>query len=70
MKEHYHDKYKQELDKIVLKYGKYLVDEWFTTCETNTTIIHNIWIRIVKYDGHIYYSKEVDGESIEFKELI
>ena len=74
MKAHYNNKYNQELDQIALEYGEILtddegyngyMDEWGDLYDSE--YFH---IRIIKYDGHIYYHKMIGGKVVEFKELI
>lgn len=51
-------------EQDVLRYGKYIIDESYTTWDR-----HNYRIRTIRYDGHLYWHKMIDGEVVEFKIL-
>ena len=51
-------------EQEILRYGEYVTDESYTTWDK-----HNFRLRAVRYDGHLYWHKMVDGETVEFKEL-
>ena len=74
MKEHYRNKYEEELDQITLKYGTILTDDKFMLEVLNSYgdgfDRQSVRIRIIEYEGHIYYHKMIHGEVVEFKELI
>lgn len=52
----------------VLRYGKILTDDNYTTefCPKNEIYIR---IRTISYNNHIFYHKMINGNIIEFKEL-
>lgn len=52
------------IEQEVLRYGKYITDESYTTWDG-----HNYRLRAVRYDRHLYWHKMVDGEVVEFKIL-
>ena len=52
------------IEQDVLRYGKYIIDESYTTWDR-----HNYRIRTIRYDGHLYWHKMIDGEVVEFKIL-
>lgn len=56
----------------VLRYGKFLTDDEFMEVSGNSLedCYSNMRIRTIKYEGIIYYHKMVDGEVVEFKELL
>ena len=48
----------------ILKYGKYITDESYTTWD------HHVYrLRAIRYKDHLYWHKMVDGEVVEFKIL-
>ena len=49
-------------DKDVLRYGEIIINEEFI-------LYGPIRIRIISYDGSVYYHKMVNGEVVEFKEI-
>lgn len=51
-------------EQEVLRYGEYVTDESYITWDK-----HNFRLRAVRYNGHLYWHKMVDGEITEFKEL-
>ena len=51
-------------DKDVLRYGEIINDESFVLSDGQ-----NVRIRIISYNGSIYYHKMVNGDVVEFKEI-
>ena len=51
-------------EREILRYGKYITDESYTTWDG-----HKYRLRAIRYDGHLYWYKMVDGEVVEFKIL-
>lgn len=48
----------------ILKYGKYITDESYTTWD------HHVYrLRAIRYKDHLYWHKMIDGEVVEFKIL-
>ena len=51
-------------EQDILRYGKYITDESYTTWD------HHIYrLRAIRYNDHLYWHKMVDGEVVEFKIL-
>lgn len=51
-------------EQDILKYGKYITDESYTTWD------HHVYrLRAIRYKDHLYWHKMVDGEVVEFKIL-
>lgn len=64
---------KKSDEEDILRYGEYLTDDQLTNIKSysNKTVpVDFVRIRIIKYENKIYYHKMVNGEVIEFKELI
>ena len=51
-------------DKDVLRYGEIINDESFVLYSGQ-----NVRIRIISYNGYIYYHKMADGEVVDFKPI-
>lgn len=47
----------------VLRYGKFLVDKKYITAGNHRRI------RLIEYDGILYYHEMLNGEVIEFKRV-
>lgn len=56
-------------EQDVLRYGEYLTDEQIK-CVSNDGSTFYVRIRVIDYNNELYYHKMVDGEVVEFKELI
>lgn len=55
----------------LLRYGEILTDDIFVEYEKNSTVFcTNTSLRIIKYEGHVYYHKMIDGEIAVTKELM
>lgn len=52
-----------ECEKDVLRYGDIIVDEMYDTWRNTYRL------RVIRYEGKLYWHKMVDGELIEFKSL-
>ena len=51
-------------EQDILRYGKYITDESYTTWD------HHVYrLRAIRYKDHLYWHKMVDGEVVEFKIL-
>lgn len=51
-------------EQDILRYGKYITDESYTTWD------HHVYrLRVIRYKDHLYWHKMVDGEIVEFKIL-
>ena len=59
-----------EEDKDVLRYGKVLTDDRVKEDSMGYGVYHNVRIRTILYEQHVYYHLMRDGEVVEFKELI
>ena len=57
------------LEADALRYGTYLTDDQME-CGYDCDSPFYVRIRTIKYEGKLYYHKMVDGEVVEFKELI
>ena len=53
----------------IFVHGEILTDD-LMECGYDYDTPFNVRIRTIAYEGHIYYYKTVDGEVMEFKELI
>ena len=47
----------------VLRYGEFLVDKKYITADNHRRI------RLIEYDGILYYHEMLNGEVIEFKKV-
>jgi|SRR5699024_2538440 len=56
------------VDDEALRYGEVLTDD--RLCYVRTGPMVNIRIRTISYDNRIFYHKMINGEVVEFKELI
>lgn len=55
----------------MLRYGEILTDDIFVEYEKNSTVFFTgTRIRTIKYEGHVYYHKMIDGEITVIKELM
>lgn len=57
----------------LLKYGKILTDDEFVELEGGSIVQNTCFftrIRTIKYEGHVYYHKMIDGEIAVIKELM
>ena len=55
----------------LLRYGEILTDDIFVEYEKNSAVFYtNTRLRIIKYEGHVYYHKMIDGEIAVTKELM
>lgn len=53
----------------VLRYGTILTDDSFHHYYEDEDILAFVRIRLVSYEGGIYYIKMVNGEVVEFKKV-
>lgn len=51
-------------ERDVLRYGKYVVDEMYTTWD-----MHTYRLRAIRYEDKLYWHKMVDGNLVEFRSL-
>lgn len=49
-------------ERDILRYGEYLTDKQYATWDN-----HRYHLRVIFYEGKLYWHKMVDGELIEFK---
>lgn len=54
----------------VLEKGNILVDDEFAELDRLSLCYKYSRVRIIKYESHIYYHKKINGEVVEFRELI
>lgn len=53
-----------------LRYGEYLTDDEFVLRDTKERHLCVKRIRTIKYEGHVYYHKMLNGDVVEFKRLL
>lgn len=53
----------------ILRYGDILTDDKFIASETWQGLRFSLRIRIIEWEGIVYYHKMIDGEIVEIKEI-